>query len=132
MRQQLTLSDGAVLPKNTHLMMPIYPIVVDPKVTTDPMTFDGLRHYNLRQRPGELNKHQFATTSNVNMHFGHGRFACPGRFFAATSIKLFLANLLLKYDFKFDDAEPERPPHLCVHEYVFPNPERKVYFKLRE
>lgn len=130
-RQSFRLSDGILLPKDAHLMMPIYPLVVDPDVTPEPMTFDGMRHYKLRQLPGEANRHQFATTSNTNMHFGHGKFACPGRFFAATSIKLFLANLLLKYDFKFADEERSRPANVCVHEYVFPNPERKVFFKSR-
>jgi cytochrome P450 len=134
-REELTLSDGTVLPKNVHLMMPIYSIVVDSVNVPDPMTFDGFRHYNNRQKPGELNRHQFATTSNTNLHFGHGKFSCPGRFFAANSIKIVIANLLMEYDFKFDDVAnhgPKRPDNIRLHEYVFPNPDAKVMFKLRE
>jgi cytochrome P450 len=116
-------------------MMPIYPIVVDEVNTPDPMTFDGFRHYNNRQKPGESNRHQFATTSNTNLHFGHGKFSCPGRFFAANTIKMVISDMLLGYDFQFEgavDGVGERPPKVRLHEYVFPNPEAKVSFKLRE
>jgi cytochrome P450 len=130
-RVPITLSDGVVLPKHTHLMMPIYPIVVDPSVTPSPMTFDGFRHYKLRQIPGEEHKHQFATTSNTNLHFGHGKFSCPGRFFAANSIKMIISNLLLKYDFRFP-GEGERPNNVHLHEYVFPDPEGVVQFRLKK
>ncbi|CAG8978545.1 hypothetical protein HYALB_00012276, partial [Hymenoscyphus albidus] len=127
-REELTLSDGTVLPKDTHLMMPIYPIVVDSDNVPVPLTFVGFRHFNNRQKPGELNRHQFATTSNTNLHFGHGIFSCPGRFFAANSIKMVIANLLIGYDFDFEGAVQgvgKRPDNIRLHEYVFPNPEAK-------
>ncbi|KAF2185204.1 putative cytochrome P450 monooxygenase [Zopfia rhizophila CBS 207.26] len=128
----VTLSDGTYLPKGVHLMMPIAPVVTDPEVTPEPMHFDGFRHYKNRQRPGEANKHQFATTSDTNLHFGHGKYACPGRFFASNTIKLLLANLLLRYEFRFPEGVVERPGNICLHEYVFPNPEAEVEFCLKK
>lgn len=132
MRQPLTLSDGTYLPKGVHLMMPIYPIVVDPEVTPDPYTFDGLRHYHNRELPGESNRHQFATTSDNNLHFGHGKFSCPGRFLAGNSIKMMISNILLRYDFRFPGGSTDRPPNVCLHEYVFPNPEAEIEFRLKD
>ncbi|KAL1981482.1 hypothetical protein VTN96DRAFT_2511 [Rasamsonia emersonii] len=131
-RQPLTLSDGVYLPKGVHLMMPVYPIVVDPEVTPDPYTFDGFRHLRNRERPGESTRHQFATTSDNNLHFGHGKYSCPGRFLAGNSIKMILSNILLRYDFRFPGGSTERPRNVHLHEYVFPDPEAQIEFKLRE
>ncbi|KAI9697356.1 MAG: hypothetical protein M1820_007862 [Bogoriella megaspora] len=129
-KQPLELSDGTVLPQGAHLMMPVYPIVIDETVTPNPMRFDGFRHYEKRLLPGEANKHQFATTSNDNLHFGHGKYACPGRFFAANSVKLLLAKLLLDYEFDLADGG-KRPENVACHEYVFPNPDARVILRKR-
>ncbi|KAF2233096.1 cytochrome P450 [Viridothelium virens] len=78
---------------------PVYPIVVDEAVTPDSGCFEGFRNYQKRLFPGEANKHQFATISNDNLHFGHGKYSCPGRFFAANTIRVLLAKFLLDYEF---------------------------------
>lgn len=111
--------------------MPIAPVVLDPEVTPDPYNFDGLRHYYNRGKPGEAHKHQFATTSDNNIHFGHGKFSCPGRFMAGNSIKMIISNILLDYELRFPKGVTTRPPNVCLHEYVFPNPEAKIEFKQR-
>ncbi|KAL2417885.1 Cytochrome P450 monooxygenase [Exophiala dermatitidis] len=41
---------------------------------------------------------QFIATSPTYLGFGHGRHACPGRFFAANELKLLMAYLLTRYD----------------------------------
>ncbi|ROW08896.1 hypothetical protein VMCG_02864 [Cytospora schulzeri] len=51
-------------------------------------------------------RQQWATTSNEFLGFGHGRAACPGRFFAATELKLMLAHLILHYDFEMLESRP--------------------------
>ncbi|PCG89956.1 Cytochrome P450 [Penicillium occitanis (nom. inval.)] len=130
-RQPLTLSDGLHLPKGVHLMMPIYPIVVDEKVTSNPLKFDGFRHYNKRQQQGESNRHQFATTSENNLHFGHGKYSCPGRFLAGNSIKMILSNIILRYDIRFPNGTMARPDNVHLHEYVFPDPNAEVAFRER-
>ncbi|KAK5988331.1 Cytochrome P450 monooxygenase [Cladobotryum mycophilum] len=131
-RQSLTLSDGTFLPEGVRLMMPIYPIVVDPEVTPDPYFFDGYWHFSNRQKPGQSTRHQFATTSDNNLHFGHRKYACPGRFLAANSTKMVLSNLLLGYDFRFSHGTTQRPSNIHLHEYVFPDPEAGIEFKVRE
>lgn len=112
--------------------MPVYPIVIDPEVIPDPFSFDGFRYYDYRKRDGESNKHQFATTSMNNLHFGHGKFSCPGGFLAGNSIKMILSNNLLRYDFRLSQNRKSRPLNICLHEYVFPNPHAEVEFKLRK
>lgn len=129
-KEPLVLSDGVQLPVGAHVMMPIYPIVVNPAVTPDPYTFDGFRHYKLRLLPGESNKHQFATTDRNNLHFGHGKFSCPGRFLASNTVKLVLSHFLLGYELKLLEGEG-RPRNVHLHEYVFPDPEAKILIKER-
>lgn len=128
----ITLSDGLLLPKDVHLMMPVSPIVMDPAVVSNPTEFDGFRHYELRKLPGEHMHHQFATTSRDNLHFGHGKYSCPGRFFAANSIKMILSRLLLEFDFEFPGEGNTRPPNVELHEYVFPNPTASVLFRKKK
>lgn len=49
----------------------------------------------------------FSTTSPAIMHFGHGRHACPGRFFASHELKVMLAYILIKYDIEPLKVRPE-------------------------
>jgi cytochrome P450 len=46
------------------------------------------------------------STSADYQPFGHGRHACPGRFFAATELKLLLAYMLLNYDIEMMKERP--------------------------
>ena len=79
----------------------------DPQKIASPETFDPRRFLDLRGQPGQENNWQFVTTTPEHMGFGHGIHACPGRFFAATELKVMLIWLLLKYNWKvIDDKEP--------------------------
>ena len=128
--QPLTLSDGFHLPVGTRFSMPCAEILHDPAVTESPEVFDGFRYYKERQKPGEGNRHQFATTDSNNLHFGHGKYACPGRFFASNEIKMILATVLLKYDVCFLDGQG-RPKNMTAHEYIFPDPDGVILLKER-
>ena len=75
------------------------------------------------------------------MTFGHGKFACPGRFFASNESKIILALLLLRYEVRFEDAEKggptatgaeaTRPKNMIFADACFPDPNVKVLFKRR-
>lgn len=54
----------------------------------------------MREQPNAEHKAQLVSTLPEHMAFGYGKYACPGRFFAANEIKLALCQLLLKYDWK--------------------------------
>ncbi len=59
--------------------------------------------------------------------FGHGRHACPGRFFAANELKLLLAYMVQNYDFEFLES---RPPSQWVGPSLIPP--RTATIKIRK
>jgi cytochrome P450 len=124
-----TMADGLMLPKGSHISMPVNAIQNDPDVTANPELFDGFRYYKLRQREGERHLHQFVTTQPTNLNFGHGKYACPGRFFASLEIKNILVRLIMDYDWKIEGDR--RPPNLTAHEFIFPNPDANLLMKKR-
>lgn len=97
--QDFKLSNGTVIRKgqmvvtdSTHMW--------DSEYYEDPDKFDGYRFLRMRRVPGKENQGQLVSTSAEHLGFGHGQFACPGRFFAANEIKVLLCHLLLKYEWK--------------------------------
>jgi cytochrome P450 len=104
---------------------------MDPQVYENPEKFDAWRYLKMRQRPGEENQHQFATTSPENMGFGHGMHACPGRFFASNEIKILMCLLLLKYDWRYGDEQKEMLPPLCVEHVLMVDPRNKLQCRER-
>ncbi|KAH0439366.1 cytochrome p450 [Colletotrichum camelliae] len=123
----ITLSDGTYLPKGVHLGVPVYHMR-DPKVIGDnPDQSDGHRFLRMRQQPGQENKWQFVTTSPHFLSFGHGKHACPGRFFASNEIKIILCHLIMKYDWSYEN-EPPRSAH--EHRFV-PDPQTVISYRRR-
>ncbi|KAF2661050.1 cytochrome P450 monooxygenase-like protein [Lophiostoma macrostomum CBS 122681] len=128
MLKSFKLQDGTLLPRKSHIAMPVN--AIQNAITPDADTFDPMRYYNLRQRENEGHLHQFATTEQNVLNFGHGKYACPGRFFAALEIKSILVRLIMEYDWKLPDGEA-RPENLKAHEFIFPNQEGVLYLKRR-
>lgn len=130
MQENHTLSDGTQLPKGSHICMPVNAIQNDPDVTPHPESFDGFRYYKDRQNPGEGHLHQFATTEKSLLNFGHGKYACPGRFFASLEIKVILVRFIMLYDFKLLPNQG-RPVSLKAHEFLFPDPNGELLIRGR-
>ena len=130
MLQSHQLSDGTILPKGAHVSMAVNAIQNDPDVTPEPDVFDGLRYYKLRQQEGEGHLHQFSTTQEKILNFGHGANSCPGRFFASLEIKIILVRLIMDYDWKLPEGQG-RPANLTAHEFIFPNPDGELLTKAR-
>lgn len=57
------------------------------------------------------------TTSDAHLAFGHGRHACPGRFFVAHELKMILAYLSQNYEFK---PLAERPKPQWIGQTIIP------------
>ena len=72
------------------------------KVFENANDFDPWRMYRERVEKGEELKHQYVMTSDKNLHFGHGKHACPGRFFAANEVKTLLVLLLMRFDMSIE------------------------------
>lgn len=130
------MKDGTCLPAGTHLAMPAAAMAHDAALLPDcgdPEVFDPFRYERLRQdtsKPENINKFQFATTDSSTLHFGHGKFACPGRFFASNEIKVILCHLLLRYDFKFPEGQ-QRPRNWSYEEAFYPDPTVPILMRKR-
>ena len=59
---------------------------------------------------GEENKAHLISATKQHCGFGHGIHACPGRFFAANEVKIALAYILLKYDWKLAEGQGDLRP----------------------
>ncbi|GME22686.1 Cytochrome p450 [Neofusicoccum parvum] len=125
----VTLSDGTYLPKNSHVAMPTWTMKDELFYGPDAALFDGRRFLEKRSLPGNEHRWQFVTTSPEHLGFGHGKHACPGRFFASNEIKIATAHLLVKYDWKFEGEPPLKS--LRDSEWV-PDPTAKIWLRKRE
>ena len=130
MHTDFTLADGTFLPRGAHICMATHAIQNDEAVTPDPNTFEPMRYYDLRQRPGEQSKHQFSNADRSALNFGFGRNACPGRFFASLEIKMLLSRLLMEYDLKLPEGKG-RPKSFTAHEFLVPDMKAKILCKKR-
>ncbi|GKT65772.1 cytochrome P450 [Colletotrichum tofieldiae] len=108
--EDIELSNGFVLRKgqkiistNTHMW--------DAHYYENPLEYNGYRFLNMRSTEEEKHAH-LVSTSAKHPGFGHGQHACPGRFFAANEVKIALAHLLLKYDWKLPAGfKPQTVPY---------------------
>ncbi|EKG16134.1 Major facilitator superfamily [Macrophomina phaseolina MS6] len=105
------------LPKGTRLVLPVDAIHRDGTIYQDANEFKPWRYVPKDQLEGGRPKivvdsgsveeadvkprgNALPAVSDTFLAFGFGRDACPGRFFAADFMKLFLAHLLLHYDIR--------------------------------
>jgi cytochrome P450 len=108
----------------------MYAMYLDDDIYPNASTFDAFRFSKLREQPGNENRHQFVTTSPTHINFGHGKDACPGRFFAAQEIKLLLAHTLQNYDIRLED--PTKLPEGSWYDRSRkPNQTAQVQFRSR-
>ncbi|KAG5647564.1 hypothetical protein DXG03_008917 [Asterophora parasitica] len=124
-----TFSDGTHLPSGTHLGAATLPTHLDATRYPSPDVFDSTRF--LRSE-GVAPRYQLATTSADFLAWGHGRAACPGRFFAAVVMKMMLAHVVLRYDVRLSgDAEARRPRDVWVGLERLPDLDAEVQFRQR-
>ena len=106
--ENVTLSDGLEIAKGWEIEMPCLHMW-DDTVYPAGQKFVPDRFLKMRQIPGQENKHQLVSTSSNHLGFGYGKYACPGRFFAAVEVKIALSHILMSYDVKLVDDAPA--PH---------------------
>lgn len=116
--KNFTFSNGLTIPAGYTVAVASSGIHSDPELYEDPDTFKGYRFYDMARAavPSDSSKAGTAQWKNqvVSLDpswfmFGHGRNACPGRFFAINETKALVAHMLLNYDVKLpgDATEPE-------------------------
>ena len=102
----------------------------------DALKFDGFRYDRMRQQLGSESEPQsevaktshFTSTGVYSLVFGHGRYACPGRFFAGLESKLILIYILENYELMLPEGT-ERPTNLVYADAGIPDPTKMVLFR---
>ncbi|KAL4884492.1 cytochrome P450 [Aspergillus karnatakaensis] len=92
------------VPPGVKLCVPAHSIHRDPEFYIEPLSYNAFRFVTepstdssgVSESPSK--RPSLATTTNSFLVFGHGRHACPGRFFAALIMKLILAYIVQHYD----------------------------------
>lgn len=103
----IKLSTGDVIPKGAILACSMSNHH-DPDTYEDPLTFKGDRFLSWRGTDQD-SAANLVSTGPASLGFGHGKHACPGRFFAASEIKISLCHLLVKYDWELAPGESIEP-----------------------
>ncbi|KAI0684429.1 cytochrome P450 [Earliella scabrosa] len=130
--KDVTLSDGTRIPKGTLVAAAAITAHSDDARYTDPLVFDPFRFARMREGGAEeAVKHQLVNTSVDFITFGHGKHACPGRFFAANELKTMMAFLVLNYDVRFAE-EGKRPANIRFGPADLPSHNAKVMFRKRQ
>src|SRR5882672_9181049 len=99
-----TFSDGTKIPAGTNLSVSITNTHLNPDNYENPSEFDGFRFCKMKDSGDaegwSSKKFDMVATSPQFLGFGHGRQACPGRFFATAVLKMMFAYILVTYDLK--------------------------------
>ncbi|KAM4059006.1 cytochrome p450 [Hirsutella rhossiliensis] len=126
-RKPITLSDGYKLQPGQQIGVSARNINMDENVMGVAEAFDPTRWADEKQASAS-----FAHSSSTNLHFGLGRYACPGRFFASYMIKAVVSRILLDYEFKLQGSyEHRRPPNIISGDKILPNRDAVVLFRRR-
>ena len=136
-------AEGWRAPKGTFVGLDVHNIQHDPEIYPDPETYDAFRF----SRPKEEGDHTangdvkdgaemlklkntgLITTSDTFFPFGHGRHACPGRFFVSLELKMLLAYMVMNYE-----IEPlaTRPPNKWFGQNNLPPMKATIRVRRRE
>ena len=130
--RKVTSPDGVFLPNGTHLRQGVtvcisgYSMHHDKSIYPDPFQFQYDRF--MQSSRGEVGvPHKAATTTEpVYGIWGHGKHACPGRFFAVDMIKMIVASLIRNFEIK---QLPQRPGNVWIGDT--PIPPRSATIQIR-
>ncbi|KIJ41503.1 hypothetical protein M422DRAFT_780281 [Sphaerobolus stellatus SS14] len=128
--KEFIFSDGTRIPKGTIMSAASAIPHLNDEVYPDPKTFDPFRFAKIREKEGQGTSNQFVATNNDYLAFGHGKHACPGRFFAANELKLMMAHIISTYDIKLEQ-DGVKPPNQWFGLSCMPNPRGSILFRRR-
>ncbi|TLD22711.1 hypothetical protein PspLS_07027 [Pyricularia sp. CBS 133598] len=130
--EDIHLSDGFVIKKGTRVGTPWPTAMLSEEYYDHPERYDPYRYIKMREKdPSCESRTHLVNVSHDHFGFGHGYHACPGRFFAANEIKIALAHLLLKYDWKLAEGTANLKPVVKGHNFVC-NPGAKLLVRRRK
>jgi cytochrome P450 len=73
--KDFTFSDGTLLPAGTFVCVPLYATHHAESLGDDAYTFNPFRFSAMREREGEISKHQMVTPGLDYVPWGHGKHA---------------------------------------------------------
>ncbi|PHH78827.1 hypothetical protein CDD80_6198 [Ophiocordyceps camponoti-rufipedis] len=127
-RKPIVLSDGYQLQPGQQIAIPAKNLNLDDDIISEADAYNPSRWATQQQASAS-----FAHSSSANLHFGLGRYACPGRFFAAYMIKSIMSRLLLEYDIKLQgDGCHRRPPNIISGDKILPNRDAVILLRHRD
>jgi len=129
--KDLTFPDGTVIPKGAFVAVATYPMHFDNEVYENAEVFDPWRFANMRTEDSDGAKHLFPVTSPNYLVFGHGRHACPARFFVASMLNTMLAHFVISYDIKLEQNATQRPRNVKIGETITANPTARIMIRRR-
>ncbi|KAI2488420.1 CypX Cytochrome P450 [Pyrenophora tritici-repentis] len=125
--RKVVAKQGVIIPDGTHveygntISCPWAQMAVEPNFTDNPNVYDAFRYSREREAYEAMSAEEkrnvdvlkmkqrgMVATSTQHLPFGHGRHACPGRFFVAYELKILFAELLLNYHIKPFAQPPEK------------------------
>ncbi|PIL25700.1 cytochrome P450 [Ganoderma sinense ZZ0214-1] len=131
--KDLTLCDGTCIPRGTIVCAAAHQLHRDAAALKNMGVFDPFRYARMHAAAAtedDGRKLQATTTSQDYLPFGHGPYACPGRYFAGYGIKAILAQIILEYDLKLG-GDGVRPADIHVGTTVMPAMDGRVLFRKR-
>lgn len=136
-------AEGWRAPKGTYVGLDVHNVQHDPEIYPDPETYDAFRFSRPKEEGDytvngdvkdgaemlKLKNTGLITTSDTFFPFGHGRHACPGRFFVALELKMLLAYMVMNYE-----IEPlaTRPPNKWFGQNNLPPMKATIRVRRRE
>ncbi|KAJ5462575.1 cytochrome P450 [Penicillium sp. IBT 31633x] len=137
-KEGFTSSAGVHIPCGNFCAVHNIGVVHDEIVFPDAETFKPFRFVGLRRdikTEDSTDDHvqrarlTFAATGTDYLAFGNGRQACPGRFFAASELKMMLAYVLMYYDLEMMES---RPSERWLGILRIPAPDAKIRIRRRK
>lgn len=126
-RKPIVLSDGYQLQPGQQIAIPAKNLNLDDDIISEADAYNPSRWATQQQASAS-----FAHSSSANLHFGLGRYACPGRFFASYMIKSIMSRLLLEFDIELQGGgSHHRPPNIISGDKILPNRDAVILLRQR-
>ncbi|KAI9710005.1 MAG: hypothetical protein M1820_003083 [Bogoriella megaspora] len=133
--------EGWTAPYGAFVSVDVRSMHLDPEVYPSPTTYDAFRFSRQREEyekkaPEDKDEKEILklkqmgmiTTGETFLPFGHGRHACPGRFFVNHELKMMFAYMLINYDIQY---VPERPQDVWLGQMVLPDMKAQIQVRRR-
>ncbi|KAI7925723.1 ent-kaurene oxidase [Pyricularia oryzae] len=122
----VTMSNGFTIKKGTVLGMDGTRMMMDEDIYPEPERYNPRRFMEMRKLPSGASKAPMVTVTPDHHAFGHGIHSCPGRFFVTTALKIALAHMVLKYDWKVAEGYEDAKPRVMGMRYLASNVKLQV------